>query len=548
MKVRSAQAIALDRSEDRKRQKGTLREADADPRLSPLLAFITEVVGPLGAPFWPASSAAAAPADISAAPDDLEEGEIALPLGSDESAQPEAEAPRAAAGATGTNGLLSNVTVSSNSGKTVYWQCTVCSARFRGRQSLADHTLAKKDPPHRRVAEADEFIRSCAETKAARKARDAAADLARVDDLLVQRGHCKTRGEAARLVQAGRVLTRKAAGQPQVLVKAVGLKLAHDAPFSLSDPAASWESEMALVNRPLKALIGHRAQVAAGDASAPPALAGPPVAEAAAGAEAVALVAESAPLAAARTSHLPALLAFIASRPGQRLRGSSGIAEFYKAHPEAKGQLPKLAQLAEQCPQIKIEVLKAGDPWLTLASPAPSAPPASAPQRGAAGSDLALFAADLDLVRRAAWCEERIGVPPSVMTAKTDLARRVDLLERSLGAASEGSLALRLGAIERLIQPEEAGRAGIEQHRATRTELKAADAAYNQIGPPPLPRGPPPSPFDVFPPLPRGPPPLASPHALPLNPLATPFFPSAGLSVASSRHRAKVSTHTTRTK
>ena len=241
--------LALNRSEDRKRQKGTLREADADPRLSPLLAFITEVVGPLGAPFWPASSAAAAPADITAGPDDLEEGEIALPLGSDESAQPEAEAPRAAAGATGTDGLLSNVTVSSNSGKTVYWQCTVCSARFRGRQSLADHTLAKKDPPHRRVAEADEFIRSCAETKAARKARDAAADLARVDDLLVQRGHCKTRGEAARLVQAGRVLTRKAAGQPQVLVKAVGLKLAHDAPFSLSDPAASWESEMALVDQ-----------------------------------------------------------------------------------------------------------------------------------------------------------------------------------------------------------------------------------------------------------------------------------------------------------
>ena len=232
--------LALNRSEDRKRQKGTLREADADPRLSPLLAFITEVVGPLGAPFWPASSAAAAPADITAGPDDLEEGEIA---------QPEAEAPRAAAGATGTDGLLSNVTVSSNSGKTVYWQCTVCSARFRGRQSLADHTLAKKDPPHRRVAEADEFIRSCAETKAARKARDAAADLVRVDDLLVQRGHCKTRGEAARLVQAGRVLTRKAAGQPQVLVKAVGLKLAHDAPFSLSDPAASWESEMALVDQ-----------------------------------------------------------------------------------------------------------------------------------------------------------------------------------------------------------------------------------------------------------------------------------------------------------
>ncbi|EOD15076.1 hypothetical protein EMIHUDRAFT_246128 [Emiliania huxleyi CCMP1516] len=401
MTVWSAEAIArretkrgrtaLDRSEDRKRQKGTLCEADADPRLSPLLAFITEVVGPLGAPFWPASSAAAAPADTSAAPDDLEEGEIALPLGSDESAQPEAEARRAAAGATGTDGLLSNVTVSSTSGKTVYWQCTVCSARFRGRQSLADHTLAKKDPPHRRVAEADEFIRSCAETKAARKARDAAADLVRVDDLLVQRGHCKTRGEAARLVQAGRVLTRKAAGQPQVLVKAVGLKLAHDAPFSLSDPAASWESEVALVHqwvadgRPLKALIGHRAQAAAGDASAPPALADPPVAEAAAGAEAdsqaVALVAESAPLAAARTSHLPALLAFIASRPGQRLRGSSGIAEFYKAHPEAKGQLPKLAQLAEQCPQIKIE----------------------------------------------------------------------------------------------------AGRAGIEQHRATRTELKAADAAYNQL-------------------------------------------------------------------
>jgi len=63
------------------------------------------------------------------------------------------------------------------------------------------------------------------------------------------------------------------------------------------------------------------------------------------------------------------------------------------------------------------------------------------------------------LARRVSRCEEAVS---SESTGGGDLMRRVEQLEASLGAAIEGNLEERVGAIERLIGPEAAEAA--EQH------------------------------------------------------------------------------------
>ncbi|EOD36483.1 hypothetical protein EMIHUDRAFT_226237 [Emiliania huxleyi CCMP1516] len=76
------------------------------------------------------------------------------------------------------------------------------------------------------------------------------------------------------------------------------------------------------------------------------------------------------------------------------------------------------------------------------------------------------------LARRVSRCEEAVS---SESTGGGDLMRRVERLEASLGAATEGSLEERVGAIERLIGPE-AGEAA-EQHLPVTESLAAVSLA-----------------------------------------------------------------------
>ena len=73
------------------------------------------------------------------------------------------------------------------------------------------------------------------------------------------------------------------------------------------------------------------------------------------------------------------------------------------------------------------------------------------------------------LARRVSRCEEAVSSEST--GGGGDLQRRVDRLEASLGAATEGSLEERIGAIERLIEPEAAEAA--EQHLPVTEPLAA---------------------------------------------------------------------------
>jgi len=73
------------------------------------------------------------------------------------------------------------------------------------------------------------------------------------------------------------------------------------------------------------------------------------------------------------------------------------------------------------------------------------------------------------LARRVSRCEEAVSSESTGGGGK--LQRRVDRLEASLGAATEGSLEERIGAIERLIEPEAAEAA--EQHLPVTEPLAA---------------------------------------------------------------------------
>ena len=77
------------------------------------------------------------------------------------------------------------------------------------------------------------------------------------------------------------------------------------------------------------------------------------------------------------------------------------------------------------------------------------------------------------LARRVSRCEE--AVSSGSTGGGGDLQRRVDRLEASLGAATEGSLEERVGAIERLIGPEAAEAA--EQHLPVTEPLAAVSLA-----------------------------------------------------------------------
>ena len=74
-------------------------------------------------------------------------------------------------------------------------------------------------------------------------------------------------------------------------------------------------------------------------------------------------------------------------------------------------------------------------------------------------------------------CEETVS---SELTGGEDLPRRVDRLEASLGAATEGSFKERVGAIESLIGPE-AGEAE-EQHLPVTEPLAAVSLADTSMG------------------------------------------------------------------
>ena len=77
------------------------------------------------------------------------------------------------------------------------------------------------------------------------------------------------------------------------------------------------------------------------------------------------------------------------------------------------------------------------------------------------------------MARRVSRCEEAVSSEST--GGGGDLQRRVDRLEASLGAATEGSLEERVGAIERLIEPE-AGEAA-EQHLPVTEPLAAVSLA-----------------------------------------------------------------------
>ena len=77
------------------------------------------------------------------------------------------------------------------------------------------------------------------------------------------------------------------------------------------------------------------------------------------------------------------------------------------------------------------------------------------------------------LARRVSRCEEAVSSEST--GGGGDLQRRVERLEASLGAATEGSLEERVGAIERLIGPE-AGEAA-EQHLPVTEPLAAVSLA-----------------------------------------------------------------------